>query len=88
MKFKELFTESREDAKKQYLSKSFDKKSIDKLTKNGKTYIQYNEPKSRKKVAGGTVIDVTNNGVIVEDPFGSDSVEISFDRITSADNVK
>jgi len=91
--FKKLFTENREQTKKDYLTKSYDEKSIkelDKRKKNGSVvYIQYKDKRSRSGISGGDVLGFDSKGVIVKSRFNPDEkITIPYDDIKYADIIK
>ena len=88
MTFREFINENREEIKQAYLKQKFNKEKLEDLMKKGLVYIQYSEPRSRGKIDGANIKKITNDGAIVDDKFGNKDVEISFDRITMATNIK
>ena len=88
MTFRDLISENREEIKKAFLKQTFDKQKLVDLMKKGTVYIQYSEPKSRSKIGGANIKSLTDTGAYVDDKFGNKDVCITFDRITSATNIK
>jgi len=88
--FKELFTESREDIKRKYLTPNFNYEYLKELkTKPGRLYIQYKDSRARSGLSSGNVIKLDKKGVVIDsNRFGETNIEIPYKDITFATNIK
>ena len=86
-KFKEIH-ESRDELKAQYQAQSYSKSDLEKMLKTGKVYIQYPEPRSRKKVGGGDIKSIKKDSVVIRDKFSGDDMEVKISDITMATKIK
>ncbi len=90
--FKELFTESREQTKQQYLKRKYDFNTLKPMFKKNKPsnlLIQYKDNRSRTGISSGYVKEMNKLGVVIErNSFGETDIDVPYEEITWADNVK
>ena len=89
MTFIDFINENRDQIKAAYLKASFDKEKLEKLMDKGNVYIQYTDTRSRSKLSSGNIVKITNDSVIIDkNNFGEKDVEVKFNLIQSATNMK
>ena len=89
MTFRDLINENRDQIKAAYLKASFDKEKLEKLMDKGNVYIQYTDTRSKSKLGSGNIVKITNDSAIIDkNKFGEKDVEVKFNLIQSATNVK
>jgi hypothetical protein len=89
MGFRDFISENRDQIKATYLKATYDKDKIEKLMQKGNVYAQYTDTRSRSKLSSGNIVKLTNDSVIIDrNNFGEKDIEVKFDLIQFATNMK